>query len=93
MALNDSRAPERENKAMRKRLQEISERLQALAGNEGLNFGQLFKKALDESSSIKEIYTRTGAIRQAVDLIGAVVEKRLGGIEDPIVDVQLEAAN
>ena len=55
-------------------------------------FDELFKKAIDESSTIQDIRTRTGDINQAVELIGAVVEKRLGGVEEPIVDVQLEPA-
>ena len=72
---------------------ELSDKLKELAGEEGLNFDQLFKKAIDESSSIQEIRSRAGSINQAVELIGAVVEKRLGGVEEPIVDVQLEPAS
>ena len=85
--------PERENKLMRQRVAEITDQLKQLAGSEGLNFDQLFKKAIDESSSIQEIRSRAGSINQAVELIGAVVEKRLGGVEEPIVDVQLEPAS
>ncbi len=92
LPLNDLKQPERENKVMRERVAEITKTLKELAGNEGLNFDQLFKKAIDESSSIQEIRSRAGSINQAVELIGAVVEKRLGGVEDPVVDVQLEPA-
>ena len=89
---NTASIPERENKVMRERVLEMTEKLRELAGEEGLNFDELFKKAIDESSSIQDIRSRTGSINQAVELIGAVVEKRLGGAEEPIVDVQLEPA-
>ena len=85
--------PELENKVMRARVAEITETLKQLAGDAGLDFDQLFKKAIDESSSIQEIRSRAGSIGKAVELIGAVVEKRLGGVEEPIVDVQLEPAS
>jgi hypothetical protein len=71
---------------------EITDKLKELAGNQGLNFDELFKKAIEESTSIQDIRSRTGSITQAVELIGAVVEKRLGGVEEPIVDIQLEPA-
>jgi hypothetical protein len=77
---------------MRQRVADLTEKLKQLAGSEGLNFDQLFKKAIDESSSIREIRSRAGTMSQAVDLIGAVVQKRLGGVEEPIVDIQLEPA-
>ncbi len=93
MQYSAQNTPERENKLMRERVAEITEQLKQLAGDQGLNFDQLFKKAIDESSSIQEIRSNTGSLNQAVELIGAVVEKRLGGVEEPIVDVQLEPAS
>ncbi len=82
--------PERENKIMRDRVAEIMEQVKQLAGDSGLNLDEMFTKAIEESSTVQEIRSRTGQINQAVDLIGAVVEKRLGGVEEPIVDIQLE---
>jgi hypothetical protein len=86
-------SPERENKVMRERVSAIMDQLKQLAGDTGLNFDELFKKAIDESSTVQEIRSRTGQINQAVDLIGAVVEKRLGGVEEPIVDIQFESVS
>ena len=85
-----SAGPSRDEKLMRERVAEITEKLRQLAGDQGLEFDEIFKKAIDESSTIQDIRNRTGNINQAVKLIGAVVEKRLGGVEEPIVDVQLE---
>ena len=73
-------------------MNEISERLQKLSGDQGLDFSQLFSKAIDENASIQDIKGRSREIVNALELLGAVVEKRLGGAEDPIVATFLESS-
>ncbi len=79
-----------DSKKIGSQVKEISERLQKLAGDEGLDFQDLFKAAIDESSTIQDIRGRSETISHSVDLLGAVVQKRLGGEDTPVVAVMLE---
>jgi hypothetical protein len=80
-----------DTKRIRSTVNEISERLQKLAGNEGLDFSTIIGKAIDDSSSIQDIRGRSQSITNSLELLGAIVEKRLGGAEDPIVATFLES--
>ncbi|HTL69679.1 MAG TPA: Ser-Thr-rich GPI-anchored membrane family protein [Candidatus Eisenbacteria bacterium] len=80
-----------DTKRIRSTVNEISERLQKLAGNEGLDLTQMIGKAIDENSSIQDIRGRSEAISQSLELLGAVVEKRLGGVDEPVVATFFES--
>ena len=64
---------------------DIADRLQRLAGSEGLDLSQIMSKAVDDSSSVQDIRSRSVEVSHSLELLGAVVEKRLGGSDDPVV--------
>ena len=75
---------------IRSTVNEISDRLQRLAGNEGLDFSQMFTKAIDESATVQDIRGRSQEIASSLELLGAVVQKKLGGADEPVVASFLE---
>ena len=74
-----------DTKRIRATVNEISERLQKLAGSEGMDMTQIIGKAIDESASVQDIRGRSEAISQGVEVLGTVVEKKLGGVDEPVV--------
>jgi hypothetical protein len=79
-----------ETKRIRATVNEIAERLQRLAGDNGLDLSEMIGKAIDDSASIQDIRGRSEAISQSLEVLGAVVEKKLGGADEPIVATFLE---
>jgi hypothetical protein len=51
---------------------------------------QILAQAIDESASIQDIRGRSDSIKQSVDVLGAVIEKKLGGSDEPVVVTDLE---
>ncbi len=71
-------------------INEVQDKLKKLAGDEGYDFSQLLEKALDESSSMKDIRGKTDEINQTVDVLDAVMEQKFGGIDSPLISVSLQ---
>ncbi|MDD5194400.1 MAG: hypothetical protein PHQ96_01830, partial [Candidatus Omnitrophica bacterium] len=72
-----------------RQISEIADRLKALAGEEGYDFGDLIEEALGESPAIKEVRSKTEAIRSVVDLLLQIFEAKFGGVDVPIVSTSL----
>ncbi|MBU1124787.1 MAG: hypothetical protein KKC84_02065, partial [Candidatus Omnitrophica bacterium] len=74
-------------------LNEISNRLKKLTGNEGYDLKELIEQNLNESPSLKEIRTRTDTINSVVDLLLKLFEAEFGGEEDIVVSVGVESGS
>ncbi len=72
-----------------KQINEIAERLKKLAGEEGYDFADLLEEALGDSPTIREVRSKTEAIRMVVDLLLQILEAKFGGIDSPIVSTSL----
>ena len=79
-----------DTKRIRATVNEISDRLAKLAGDNGLDLTQMMGQAIDEAASIQDIRGRSEAISQGVDVLSAVVEKKLGGPDEPVIATFLE---
>ncbi|MBI1977440.1 MAG: hypothetical protein HYS55_01655, partial [Candidatus Omnitrophica bacterium] len=65
----------------------ISNRLTALAGQEGYDMGTLMQKALSESPTVKDIRQKADDINTAVTVVEKTVERKLGKSDEPILVV------
>ena len=74
---------------IRSTVNEISDKLQALGIKEGFNFQDLLEEALGESPALKEVRSKTEAIRSVVELLLNIFEARFGGKDAPIVSTSL----
>jgi hypothetical protein len=72
---------------MKSTVEEIQKHLKDLAGQEGYDFKDIFKEALSESPTVKEIRQSADNISTSVQMVSAVMEAKLGGTDDPIVSV------
>ncbi len=70
-------------------INEISDRVKKLGGDEGYDMTQLFEKALTSSPTVKEIRSKTEEIKGAVDVLQEVVETKLGGVDAPVLSTTL----
>jgi len=66
---------------------DISDQLAKLAGTEGYDFSKIMSKALSENPSIKEIRQKSDVLATGVDVVQKTLVAKLGGSDDPIVDV------
>ncbi|MBI3324566.1 MAG: hypothetical protein HYZ92_04730, partial [Candidatus Omnitrophica bacterium] len=75
---------------MRRTVSEVAERIKQLAGEEGYDFSQLVKKGMEEAPSIKDIRKKTDEVQGATELMQVLMERKMGGIDAPVVHVQVE---
>ena len=83
-------AKEGANPAIVRTINEISDRLRKLGGDQGYDFTDMVQDALAESPTVKDINSKTEAVSDTVDVLQQVLETKMGGLEDPIVldDIQ-----
>ncbi|MFA5147366.1 MAG: hypothetical protein WC515_08320 [Candidatus Omnitrophota bacterium] len=72
---------------------QISERLKKLVGEEGYDLKQMLGEALGESPTIKEVRKKTDSINSIVDLLLKVFEAKFGGVDSPIVSTSLQTGS
>jgi hypothetical protein len=72
---------------MRSTVNEVADRIKQLAGDEGYDFSELVKKGLEESPSIGEIRESTDEIGGATEVMQILMERKLGGIDEPVIHV------
>ncbi len=75
--------------AISRRVEEISEQLSALAGEEGYDLSTILEKKLTESPTIKDIRDKADSIKGAVGVMRDIVEQKLGGSDEPVVSTSL----
>ena len=72
-----------------KTVEDISSRIKALFGEQGYDISAIFEEILSESPTINEIKIKTGEIISASDIMLEIMERKLGGREEPFVSVSL----
>jgi len=70
---------------VRNTVKDISTQLQFLAGEEGYDMKQIFQHALTDSPDVKDIRKKADEVNSGVAIMGAIVEAKLGGNDQPIV--------
>ncbi len=68
---------------------DVAARIKTLAGDEGYNLATVFEKTLSESPAIKDIRAKTDEIGAASDIMAEIVEKKLGGADEPFIATSL----
>ena len=88
-ALPEAMAKEGPEAKINKTVEDISIRIRALFGEEGYDISAIFEQILSESPTINDIKLRTGEITAASDIMLEIMERKLGGREEPFVSVSL----
>ncbi|MFC1621415.1 hypothetical protein ACFL2G_03825 [Candidatus Omnitrophota bacterium] len=78
---------------MTRAINEVSDRLLTLAGDEGYDMGTILKTALDESPTMKEMKNKTESIDTAVEVLTGAFESKMGGVDDPVVMTDLQSGS
>jgi hypothetical protein len=68
---------------------EISDRLKALGGKEGLDLSSLFEKALSNSPTVRDMRTKTDEIGSVIEILKQIFEAKFGGKDAPVVSTTL----
>ncbi|MDD5129693.1 MAG: hypothetical protein PHS66_01375 [Candidatus Omnitrophica bacterium] len=68
---------------------EISTRLKALGGKEGLDLSALFEKALSSSPTVRDMRTKTDEIGSVIEILKQIFEAKFGGKDAPVVSATL----
>ncbi|MCX5702217.1 MAG: hypothetical protein NTW64_04490 [Candidatus Omnitrophica bacterium] len=69
---------------------EISDRIRSLAGEEGFDLSTLLEEALSGSPTIKDMRTKTDAINSVIELLMQIFEAKLGGLDSPVISTSLQ---
>jgi len=75
--------------AIAKQVEQISTSLNTLAGEEGYDLSAILEKSLNDSPTIQEITGKTENIKGAVGIMREIVERELGGSDEPVVSTSL----
>jgi hypothetical protein len=70
-------------------VEEISARLKALGGKEGLDLSGMFEKALSTSPTIKDMRVKTDEIGSVIEILQQIFEAKFGGRDAPIISATL----
>jgi hypothetical protein len=89
-ALPSVMAKEGSPKDMSKTINNISERLTKLIGEEGYDLKEMLGETLKDNPTLKEVRNKTEAIGSAVDLTLQIMESKFGGVDTPIVSTSLQ---
>jgi hypothetical protein len=69
---------------------QISDSLKALIGNEGFDIGTLLEDALSSSPTIKDIRGKTDEINQIIEILMQLFESKFGGKDTPILSTSMQ---
>ncbi|MCX5703359.1 MAG: hypothetical protein NT066_02540, partial [Candidatus Omnitrophica bacterium] len=72
---------------------EISNRLKKLAGEEGYDLKTLLEKNLSDNPTLKDVRSKAENINSVVDLLLRLFEARFGGEDAPVVSVGIESGS
>jgi len=70
-------------------INDISDKLDEIASQEGFDISNMLEEKLSESPTIKAIRSKTDAIEAVVALLRALFEAKFGGMDTPIVSTTL----
>ncbi|MDD5348140.1 MAG: hypothetical protein PHT59_05975, partial [Candidatus Omnitrophica bacterium] len=92
-ALPETLSKEGPNAALMSAINDISEQLKGIMGEEGLDFGELLDEKLGDASTLKQMRNKTDTISSIVDLLLQIMEARLGGVDAPIINTSLQSGS
>jgi hypothetical protein len=72
---------------------DISEKLKALMGDEGVDIGAMLEEKLGGGATIKDMRKKTESISSIVDLLLQIMEAKLGGVDTPIISTSLTSGS
>ena len=72
---------------------DISDKLNKLLGDEGVDLGTMLEEKLGGESTLKEMRNKTDTIQAVVDLLLQIMESKLGGVDEPIISESLQAGS
>ncbi|MCH7589550.1 hypothetical protein IIB34_00760, partial [PVC group bacterium] len=84
-ALPDIMAKDGPSALMTRAINDISERLRQLAGDEGYDLSTILDQALADNPTLKDVQQKTRYISGAVEVMQEIFEHEFGGIDDPFV--------
>ncbi|MFH1045547.1 MAG: hypothetical protein V1727_01100 [Candidatus Omnitrophota bacterium] len=70
-------------------INDVSDRLSKLAGEEGYDIGTMMEHAISGSPSIKDIRVKTDQVNGVIDLLKKLFENKFGGVDAPVVSTSL----
>ncbi|MFC1631215.1 GPI anchored serine-threonine rich family protein, partial [Candidatus Omnitrophota bacterium] len=70
-------------------INDVSERLMSLAGEEGYDMTQLMEQALSKSPTLKDMRIKTDQVGGVIDLLRKIFEAKFGGMDAPVVSNSL----
>ncbi|MDD5466079.1 MAG: hypothetical protein PHP73_07075 [Candidatus Omnitrophica bacterium] len=71
-------------------LNEISDRVKKLAGDEGYDLSILLEQAISKSPTVKDMRSKTEAINSVIDILMQLFEAKFGGVDAPIISTSLQ---
>ncbi len=74
-------------------INDVSEKLKALVGDQGIDLGSILDEKLKDSTTIKEMRNKTDAIGGIVDMLLQILENKLGGVDTPVVSTSLQSGS
>jgi len=84
-------AEEAGSKQMRQAIDQVADRINTLAGEDGYDFSELMQmgveQGLEKSETIQGIRQKTDAVQGTTEVMQILMENKLGGIDDPVVHV------
>jgi hypothetical protein len=92
-ALPATMAKEGPSARMTQAVDDISNRLKRLAGEEGYDFSTILETAMSESPTLKDMRARTDSINEVVDILQQIFEAKFGGKESPFVSTSLQTGS
>jgi hypothetical protein len=92
-ALPETIAKESPSPKILQTVNEISDKLSTLAGDEGYDLSTLLESAINESPTVKDIRGRTDAINSVVDILQQIFEQKFGGVDTPFISTSLQAGS
>ncbi|MBI3011387.1 MAG: hypothetical protein HYY58_02710, partial [Candidatus Omnitrophica bacterium] len=71
---------------IKRQINDVSDHIKSLAGdNLGMDFTQIMGKALEENASLRDVRKKTDAVQGATEVMQIIMERKLGGIDAPVV--------
>jgi hypothetical protein len=64
--------------------------LTLLAGDEGYDLSTMVGEAIEESPTLKALTSKTESVSGTVDVMMAIMESKIGGVDEPIVIEQIQ---
>jgi hypothetical protein len=89
-AIPEAIAKEGPSSRLAQQVNEISDRLKVLSGEEGYDLSTLLEDALSQSPTMKDMRSKTDAINSVIEILMQLFENKFGGVDTPVVSTSLQ---